>query len=254
MAKDPAFLFYPGDWLGGTMGMTFEEKGAYLELLVLQFNRGHMTSQVIGQTVGHLWDKIQDKFSQDDAGLWYNKRLDSEKELRKNFTNSRRNNLLGTNQHTKKKKDKVGHTTSRMENENINKDEDIDSSTLEDSKDSYGEWKTKPGKESMNLELDSVKGGAVIQLFKFSKNHDLTEMELSLLWGIFKAQNFTGEKFYASANEAYSHFINWSKTQNVTNGAFTKNGQQKNGHSYKTAGQGVYADRLKQQLIELNGG
>ena len=27
MAKDPAFLFYPGDWLGGTMGMTLEEKG-----------------------------------------------------------------------------------------------------------------------------------------------------------------------------------------------------------------------------------
>ena len=25
MAKDPAFLFYPNDWLGGTIGMSFEE-------------------------------------------------------------------------------------------------------------------------------------------------------------------------------------------------------------------------------------
>ena len=46
MAKDPAFLFYPNDWLGGTMGMTFEEKGAYMELLMMQFNRGHMTSHM----------------------------------------------------------------------------------------------------------------------------------------------------------------------------------------------------------------
>ena len=44
MGKDPAFLFYPGDYLSGTMGMTFEEKGAYVELLMMQFNRGHVTS------------------------------------------------------------------------------------------------------------------------------------------------------------------------------------------------------------------
>jgi uncharacterized protein YdaU (DUF1376 family) len=52
MAKDPAFLFYPNDWIGGTMGMTFEEKGAYMEILMMQFNRGHMTSHMVGQTVG----------------------------------------------------------------------------------------------------------------------------------------------------------------------------------------------------------
>jgi hypothetical protein len=55
--KDPAFLFYPNDWIGGTMGMTFEEKGAYMELLMMQFNRGHMTSHMIAQTVGQLWVK-----------------------------------------------------------------------------------------------------------------------------------------------------------------------------------------------------
>ena len=62
MAKDPAFLFYPNDWLGGTMGMTFEEKGAYIDLLIMQFNRGHMTGHMIGQTVGQLWVKLEDKF------------------------------------------------------------------------------------------------------------------------------------------------------------------------------------------------
>lgn len=116
MAKDPAFLFYPNDWLGGTMGMTFEQKGAYMELLMLQFNRGHMTSHMIGQTVGQLWDGIQDKFIKDENGMWYNERLEIEKTKRKAFTASRVNNRNGKNQFSKD----VGHMTNHMENEDVN--------------------------------------------------------------------------------------------------------------------------------------
>lgn len=117
MAKDPAFLFYPNDYLGGTMGMTFEEKGAYMDLLMMQFNRGHMSGHMIGQTVGQLWDKLQDKFQKDDKGLWFNERLEIEQNKRKAFTNSRRNNLKGVNQYSKNE----GHTTNRMENVNENR-------------------------------------------------------------------------------------------------------------------------------------
>ena len=97
MAKDPAFLFYPGDYVSGTMGMTFEEKGAYMDLLMLQFNRGHMNTHMIQHTVGHLWEQVKCKFIQDEEGLWYNVRLDIEKEKRKTFTESRRNNIKPKN-------------------------------------------------------------------------------------------------------------------------------------------------------------
>jgi len=123
MAKDPAFLFYPNDYIGGTMGMTFEEKGAYIELLMMQFNRGHMTTHMIGQTVGQIWDTIKVKFEQDENGLWFNSRLDDEKEKRKRFTESRRNNIKGVNQHSKIKDHKAGHMTTHMENENEIKNE-----------------------------------------------------------------------------------------------------------------------------------
>ena len=116
MAKDPAFLFYPNDYIGGTMGMTFEEKGAYIEILMLQFNRGHMTSHMIGQLVGQLWESIKCKFIQDEQGLWYNVRLDQEKDKRMSFTQSRRNNIKGLNQHTTGHT--IGHMTSHMEDEN----------------------------------------------------------------------------------------------------------------------------------------
>lgn len=118
MGKDPAFLFYPNDWIGGTMGMTFEEKGAYMEVLMMQFNRGHMTEHMISQTIGHLWVNIKVKFMQDEEGLWYNDRLDIEKERRKNYVKSRNNNKLGKNKDGKSKSKEDGHMTSHMENEN----------------------------------------------------------------------------------------------------------------------------------------
>ena len=122
MAKDPAFLFYPNDWIGGTMGMTFEEKGAYMELLMMQFNRGHMEGHMIGQVVGQMWDKIRTKFIQDSEGKWYNVRLEEEQIKRKNFTSSRKNNLNGENQYSKKGGHKKGHMTYHMEdvNEDVN--------------------------------------------------------------------------------------------------------------------------------------
>ncbi len=127
MAKDPAFLFYPGDYVSGTMGMTFEEKGAYMDLLMLQFNRGHMNTHMIQHTIGHLWEQVKCKFIQDDEGLWYNVRLDIEKDKRKTFTESRRNNMKGK---TKPKEEHTyekhmnSHMKPHMENvnENINKD------------------------------------------------------------------------------------------------------------------------------------
>ena len=135
MAKDPAFLFYPNDWIGGTMGMTFEEKGAYMELLMMQFNRGHMTEHMIGQTVGQLWLKIEDKFTQDADGLWYNERLEEEQKKRKKYSESRRNNKSGKNQYTKKKEEVShisGHMTEHMighmVNVNVNENISIDNS------------------------------------------------------------------------------------------------------------------------------
>jgi uncharacterized protein YdaU (DUF1376 family) len=123
--KDPAFLFYPNDYIGGTMGMSFEEKGAYIEILMMQFNRGHMTEHMIRHTVGQLWDKLMVKFIKDESGLYYNERLEIEIDKRKNYVQSRRNNVLGTNQYTKKEPKNIGHMSNHMENRNENENKDV---------------------------------------------------------------------------------------------------------------------------------
>jgi len=119
--KDPAFLFYPNDYIGGTLGMTLEQKGAYIELLMAQFNRGHMTKDMIGQVLGQksdLWIILEDKFKIDSENKYFNERLEIEQNKRKDYTDSRRNNKSGNNQYTKKEVKINGHMIPHMENRN----------------------------------------------------------------------------------------------------------------------------------------
>jgi uncharacterized protein YdaU (DUF1376 family) len=91
MSKDPAFLFYPNDYLGGTMGFSFEQHGAYLIMLLYQFNNGDFDEDYAKKIVGDIWDKISHKFTRrNGSGKFYNQRLSHERELRENFSTSRR--------------------------------------------------------------------------------------------------------------------------------------------------------------------
>lgn len=95
MAKDPAFLFYPGDWNLGTMHLTLLEKGCYMELLILQFAMGKFTEaqakHMLNGSFDLAWPTISAKFITDGTFFW-NERLSLEKEKRKKFTDSRKSN------------------------------------------------------------------------------------------------------------------------------------------------------------------
>jgi uncharacterized protein YdaU (DUF1376 family) len=116
MAKDPAFLFYPGDYIAGTMHLDFEAKGAYVELLMLQFNKDrmtiHMIKHMLGHKFDHIWSLISDKFQESD-GYYWNERLRVEKEKRVKFCKSRKENK-------NKGKTQDYHMILHMENENEN--------------------------------------------------------------------------------------------------------------------------------------
>lgn len=124
MAKDPAFLFYPGDWLGGTMGFSRHEKGAYIDLLMCQFNNSHMDAHMVREILGEkdfseLWEKrLKKKFKIDSAGNFFNQKLEDEIVKRKKWTKSRLDNLSHMESH--KESHMVDHMDSHMENENEN--------------------------------------------------------------------------------------------------------------------------------------
>lgn len=132
MSHDPAFLFYPGDWLGGTMGLTFEEKGAYLELLIFQFNNGKFSKaqakQVLSICEASVFQNVLQKFDK-EGDLYYKQRLSDEIEKRKLFSESRRNNAKSVKSNKKegfplnnnlKTEDSICLAyAEHMENENI---------------------------------------------------------------------------------------------------------------------------------------
>jgi hypothetical protein len=94
MAKDPAFLFYPGDFMMGTMLLSMEEKGQYITLLSVMHQQGRLTNEEVEIVIkGKPSQKLASKFKIDDDGLWFNERLEVETEKRKRFTESRRNSL-----------------------------------------------------------------------------------------------------------------------------------------------------------------
>lgn len=127
MAKDPAFLFYPGDFNDGTQDFTNEEVGAYLRLLLFQFSQGHLPLERIKRKLGNdfesLWPILKPKFEQDLEGCFFNKRLEYEIFKRRAYSDSRRKNIK--NRYEKKEKNiSITHETTyveHMENENENR-------------------------------------------------------------------------------------------------------------------------------------
>ncbi len=114
MAKDPAFLFYPGDFTTGTQFFTDEQVGKYVRLLMAQHQIGHLHEKHMIQ-ICKTYDKdVFEKFTKDVDGLYFNERLENEIIKRRNYSKSRADNR-------QKKEEKNGTYVNHMENRNENR-------------------------------------------------------------------------------------------------------------------------------------
>ena len=125
--KDPAFLFYSNDFLSGTMLMSNEDVGAYIRLLCLQHQKGHLKEKDMLIICGNKNEDILNKFTLDENGNYYNERLEEEIIKRKKYSESRRNNRLKKKEEKTHEKDMQNicnsyeeHMENENENENIN--------------------------------------------------------------------------------------------------------------------------------------
>lgn len=124
MAKDPAFLFYSSDFIIGVAGLSYEDIGKYISLLCYMHQKGRLTLKKMEALVGDVSEDLLEKFDK-DGRLYFNQRLEQEAERRRNYCNSRKNNKLGKNQHSKKTRSYDQHMEN--ENENINNTVNTDS-------------------------------------------------------------------------------------------------------------------------------
>jgi len=119
--KDPAVLWYWNDWNGGTCTFSRHIKGCYMDLLSAQFNSGPLSLEEIKTVLGNdfaVWGALSKKFKQTPEGLFFNERLEVEKNKRKAYSASRKKNLEGKK--SDMDKDINPHMGVHMENENEN--------------------------------------------------------------------------------------------------------------------------------------
>lgn len=92
--KSPAFQFYSSDFMTGTTFMTNEEVGAYIRCLCMQHQKGHLKEKEMQQIClnQEVLESVMNHYKQDDEGLFYNERLDFEKEKSRKYSESRAKN------------------------------------------------------------------------------------------------------------------------------------------------------------------
>jgi hypothetical protein len=173
MSKDPAFLFYSSDFLTGTMFMDNDQVGKFIRLMCAQHQKGRLTKKdMLKICVTHDED-IFSKFAVDEAGLYYNERLEEEVTKRKAYSESRRNN--------RKKKEDVNNISEsyvpHMENENENEIIDevnnklIIKNEFQQLWDNYKKGARKVAWERYEKLSQSVRSQIIIHAPQFVQNH-----------------------------------------------------------------------------------
>ena len=134
--KNPAVLFYTSDFITGTLFMTNEEVGAYIRVLCMQHQKGHLTEEEILQICQkkEIFSSVILHFKKDKKGLYYNKRMDKEKDKRQKYSESRARNRANPN----KDMNNISSTYENISNtyeehmENENEDENINENNILD--------------------------------------------------------------------------------------------------------------------------
>ncbi len=140
MGKDPAFLFYSGDFLCGTMTMTHRQVGVFIRLLCLQHQQGHLSEKSMRSVCRNSDPVVLNKFLRDGEGLYYNERLEREMGKRRAYSESRRKNRTGLSSTY------VLHMENENRNRNENKDKGVDKNAAD------GKQAARRGRKS-DLEL-----------------------------------------------------------------------------------------------------
>lgn len=100
-ARDaPAFDLYPSDWLAGTLLMSYEEKGLYIDLLCLQWQHGALPPDAALKRLrvkAATLASVLEKFPAGEDGLRRNPRLEREREKQRHRIARSRAGAAATN-------------------------------------------------------------------------------------------------------------------------------------------------------------
>ncbi len=89
--------------------------------------------------------------------------------------------------------------------------ENVFNNTVKNNKELNGNsakgFKTKPSEQECNLELPQQYIKKAIEYLDRNKQIKKSEGQISVMWEMFKLENFTGKNFYEDASSVYTHFL-----------------------------------------------
>lgn len=94
--KDPAILFYTSDFLSGTAFFNDEQRGQYIKLLCEQHQNGHIPKEHMIEICKSYDSPVIKKFITDKSSLYFNERMEKEILRRVSYSESRRDNRIGS--------------------------------------------------------------------------------------------------------------------------------------------------------------
>lgn len=213
MAKDPAINWYFDNWSGGTKGFSRHQKGCYMDLLEAQFYLGPLSLEQVKNILGpdfNQWNFLIKKFQKTQNGDFFNERMESEKQKRLRYLQSRKNGKAG------RKKSQENHMINHMTNH-----EQITLGIENGIKNDFKEG--GPGEETFY----TIEHCAVVALndprwVKANKADEKTLLE-------FNAYLEKQGVYEKNPMEYKKHFSNWFKKLNDGN----KNGSHRQGNTHR---------------------
>lgn len=191
MAKDPAFLFYPGDYLQDTQGMNEGCQVAYDRIMCKHMLNIPITKEQLNHFTKRLntedKNEVESVLTKVEGGYVIQWVADSINK-RKAFSESRRENRKG------KKQKEVLTYDKHMENEikNVNKDSIVVNTNI------------NAKFEKMLLESESVLGTVCFQL-------KIGTTEAINLRTMFVEQMAATNEHHNNYTDYSKHFVNWAK-------------------------------------------
>lgn len=236
--KDPAMLWYWSDWNSGTILLSRFLKGCYIDVLNAEFNNGPLSLEEIkiclGADFANSWLTLQKKFKQNEKGLFFNERLEREKQKRIEFSESRRTNRKKTYDTTYDK-----HMIQHMENTNRNENKN----EIKEEEKGVGKGEGFFLNEKVMEDLSRIEMGNVKSFIHSACQKKIIDVDVRRYWDAFRINNQNLHEWYESREKLMIHFRHSLKLE-------INNQKNSNGNSLQKPGKRTGKDEGANQLLE----
>lgn len=236
MAKeDQWFKFFYRQFIISTQGWKDDEVGAYIRLLIKQFDSNGVPDDPVElnkliTSYKKNWPLLSKKFKKNEDGLLRN---DFMAEIRKDRDEkSKKGKEIGSlgGRPPKNEKDKKNKPLGYQNKTHISYSDSLSTSLSLDEEVGTGEEETNSGfyvnELPKNIPIDLIQIANAKEFISITCSKNLTDEEIFKQWEAFKIQVFGQREWYDSTEKLMTHFRN-----------SLKNTIQKNGNKHTTAKQ-----------------